>query len=74
MFPIENTESAVSEMETKTVRDEAMDLLRDLPDQATWDDLMYRIYVRQAVEAGIKDSDAGRTVDVKEVRTKFGLG
>ena len=73
MFPIKNTESVVNEMETKTVRDEAMDLLRDLPDQATWDDLMYRIYVRQAVEAGIKDSDAGRTVDVKEVRTKFGL-
>ena len=63
----------MNEVETKTVRDEAKDLLRDLPDQATWDDLMYRIYVRQAVESGIKDSDAGRTVDVKEVRTKFGL-
>ncbi len=63
----------MNEMETKTVRDEAMDLLRDLPDQATWDDLMYRIYVRQAVESGVKDSVAGRTVDVKEVRTKFGL-
>ncbi len=63
----------MNEMETKTVRDEAKDLLRDLPDQATWDDLMYRIYVRQAVESGVKDSVAGRTVDVKEVRTKFGL-
>jgi hypothetical protein len=29
---------------------------------------MYRIYVRQAIEAGIKDSDQGRTLDVKEVR------
>jgi predicted transcriptional regulator len=34
---------------------------------------MYRIYVRQAIEAGIKDSDQGQTVDVKEVRKKFGL-
>jgi predicted transcriptional regulator len=34
---------------------------------------MYRIYVRQAIEAGLKDSDAGRTVDVMEVRKKFGL-
>ncbi|CAB1063799.1 hypothetical protein D1BOALGB6SA_8583 [Olavius sp. associated proteobacterium Delta 1] len=34
---------------------------------------MYRIYVRQAIEAGIKDSDQGRTLDVKEVRKKFGL-
>jgi hypothetical protein len=34
---------------------------------------MYEIYVREAVEAGLEDSDAARTVDVKEVRAKFGL-
>ena len=34
---------------------------------------MYRIYVRQAIEAGIKDSDEGQTLDVKEVRRRFGL-
>ena len=45
----------------------------DLPDSATWDDVMYRIYVRQAVDAGIKDSDEGRTIDVNEVRKRFGL-
>jgi hypothetical protein len=60
-------------METRSIKQEARRLLDDLPDAATWDDLMYRIYVRQAIEAGIKDSDADRTVDVKEVRKKFGL-
>jgi hypothetical protein len=60
-------------METRSIKQEAHRLLDDLPDAATWDDLMYRIYVRQAIEAGIKDSDADRTVDVKEVRKKFGL-
>jgi len=45
----------------------------DLPDSATWEDVMYRIYIRQAVDAGIKDSDEGRTIDVKEVRKRFGL-
>jgi hypothetical protein len=34
---------------------------------------MYRIYVREAIEAGIKDSDQGRTLGVEEVRKKFGL-
>jgi len=34
---------------------------------------MYRIYVRQAIEAGIKDSDTGRTIDVEEVRNQFDL-
>ncbi|MCK4605164.1 MAG: hypothetical protein KAU41_10835 [Deltaproteobacteria bacterium] len=60
-------------MQTGNIRVEAQNLLKDIPEDATWDDLMYRIYVRQAIEAGIKDSDAGRTIDVKEVRAKFGL-
>jgi hypothetical protein len=29
--------------------------------------LMDRIYVRQAIEAGIKDSDAGETLDVQRI-------
>jgi hypothetical protein len=41
-------------------------------DNATWDDLMYEIYVRQAIEAGVIESDAGRTVDGKEMRAKLG--
>jgi predicted transcriptional regulator len=60
-------------METGGIKQEAHRLLDSLPQTATWDDLMYRIYVRQAIEAGIEDSDAGRTVDVKEVRKRFGL-
>ncbi|MEA1900641.1 MAG: hypothetical protein U9N47_07735 [Thermodesulfobacteriota bacterium] len=60
-------------MQTENIKQEAHRLLEKLPDKATWDDLMYQIYVRQTIEAGIKDSDKGRTVDVKEVRKKFGL-
>ena len=55
------------------VKQGARDLLENLSDTATWDDLMAKIYVRQAIEAGLKDSEAGRTMDVKAVRAKFGL-
>jgi len=34
---------------------------------------MYQLYVRQAIEAGLADREAGRTLKVVEVRTKFGL-
>jgi predicted transcriptional regulator len=44
-----------------------------LPDDATWDDVMYRVYVRQAVDAGLRDAAEGRLVDVAEVRRQFGL-
>ena len=60
-------------MEMPNVKQEARHLVDCLPDNATWDDLMYTIYVRQAVEAGLEDSDAGRVLDVGEVRVKFGL-
>jgi len=63
----------VKNMQTESIKQQAHKLLDNLPESATWEDLMYRIYVRQAIEAGIKDSDQGRTLSVKEVRKKFGL-
>lgn len=60
-------------MQTQSIKKQAHQLLDNLPDSATWDDVMYQIYVRQSIEAGIKDSDEGRTIDVKEVRKRFGL-
>ena len=55
------------------VKLEARHLVGSLPDNATWDDLMYTIYVRQAVESGLEDRDAGRALHVAEVRARFGL-
>jgi len=60
-------------MEIESVKAKAHRLLDELPESATWDDLMYTIYIRQTIEAGIEDSEAGRTTDVKELRAKFGL-
>ncbi|HYN22610.1 MAG TPA: hypothetical protein VE078_16745 [Thermoanaerobaculia bacterium] len=60
-------------MEGATIKEEARRLVEELPEKATWDDLMYRIYVRQRIDAGLKDSDAGKTVDVADVRARFGL-
>jgi hypothetical protein len=60
-------------MQTASVEEQAFQLLDNLPDSTAWEDLMYRIYVRQAIEAGLRDSDAGQTLDVREVRKRFGL-
>ena len=59
-------------MSTNNIKEEARRLVDNLPEDATWDQLMYHIYVPQAVEAGLKDSEAGRTIDVGDVRSKFG--
>ncbi len=54
-------------------KDKAHKIIDQMPPNATWDDLMREIYVREAVERGLADSNAGRTKDVKEVRAKYGL-
>jgi hypothetical protein len=65
--------SEVGTMSSTNVKQEARRLVDNLPENASWADLMYEIYVRQAIDAGLADSDAGRTLEVKEVRAKFGL-
>lgn len=52
---------------------EAAKLVESLPDDATWEDLMYEIYVRQAIEAGLADDDADDVTSTDEVRKEFGL-
>jgi hypothetical protein len=63
----------MSQAETGDVKDAAHQLIDELPDGATWDDVIYRIYVRQAVEAGLRDAENGHVVEVAEVRRQFGL-
>ena len=60
-------------MSAQNVKEEARRLVENLPEDVTWDDLMYQIYVRQTVEAGLADSEADRIIEVKDVRKRFGL-
>ena len=55
------------------VKEEARQLVERLPDTATWDDLMEEIYVRQAVERGLRDVETGRTLTTDQLRTRLGL-
>jgi predicted transcriptional regulator len=60
-------------MKNINIKQEAHKLIDRLPENSTWDDLMYQIYVRQTVEAGLADSKTGNVISVQEVRKKFGL-
>ncbi len=55
------------------IKEEARRLVEALPDDSTWEDLMYQIYVREGIESGLADSEAGRVTDVEKVREEFGL-
>lgn len=54
-----------------TTKKQALEMIKKLPEKATWDDIMYEIYVRKKIEAGIKAADEGRVVPHDEVKKRF---
>ncbi len=60
-------------MMSNNLKEQAHRLIDGLPEDATWEDLQYEIYVRQVIAAGLKDSQEGRTVPLEEARRRFGL-
>lgn len=54
------------------------DLLDRLPDDCTLEDVLYHLYVLQAIDRGLADAEAGRTITQEQVaaemRRKWVLG
>jgi len=54
------------------------ELLARLPDDCSLEDVLYHLYVIQAIERGLADAEAGRTIPHDEVadqlRRKWALG
>ena len=53
-----------------SVKEAARTVIDNLPDDATWDDLMYRLCVRQKIETGLQAADEGRTVPHDEIKSR----
>ena len=47
-------------------KEEVRRLLDELPEDSTFEDIQYHIYVRQKIDRGIKDIEAGRTISEDE--------
>lgn len=54
-----------------TVKEQVQELLHALPDDATWEQVQYEIYVRAKIAEGRKAVDEGRTVPHEEVVKRF---
>lgn len=52
-------------------RSEAMDLIRRLPAKATWDEIMYELYVRKKISRGLQASREARVRPHEEVKKRF---
>ena len=54
-------------------KEQAHTLVDKMPEDATWDDLIHAIYVREVIERGLAASNAGRTTSVNDVRAEYDL-
>jgi len=53
------------------VHDTLNEIARLLPADASLEDVQYHLYVRQQIEAGLADDEAGRLIDTDEMRKRL---
>ena len=60
-------------MPTPTAREQILEALRDLPDDATFDDAIERLIFLAKIDAGLAELDAGKGIPHEEVKRRLGL-
>jgi predicted transcriptional regulator len=53
------------------VKENALNLIRSMPENTTWDDIMYEIYVKQKIEKGLEDIEKGQVTSHEKVKEMF---
>ena len=60
-------------MRTDNIKQTAHDLIDQLPDDITWDDVVYEMVMCREIERGLADSKADRVVSVEQMLKEFEL-
>ncbi len=55
----------------QTVKQAAKEVIEQLPDEVSWDDVHYELYVKQKIEAGLAAAQAGHTVPHEEAKQRL---
>jgi len=55
----------------QNAKESARQIIDHLPDQATWEDIKYELYVKQKIEAGLKAVGEGRTIPHEEMKRRL---
>lgn len=55
----------------KTAKEEVRELLDNLPDDASFEDIQYHLYVRQKIRGGLLAAESGRTVSHEEIARRM---
>ena len=58
---------------TSPLKQQAHELIDNLPESATWDDVAYEADLRASIDRGLADSEAGRILTVDDLIKELGL-
>jgi|APHig6443717497_1056834.scaffolds.fasta_scaffold501090_2 predicted transcriptional regulator len=59
------------ENDMESAKEEAIQLIRRLPDDTTLEDIQYHLYVQQKVRRGMQDVEEGRVYTQEEVEKRM---
>lgn len=54
-----------------SAKEEVKKILEKLPDDVSFEDIQYHIYVREKIEHGLKDIEEGRVLTQEEVEQRM---
>ncbi len=54
-----------------SAKEEVRKLLEELPEEASFDDIQYHIFVREKIERGLNDIEKCRTLSQEEVERRM---
>lgn len=73
IIPHEEVMAEIEQFEAGIKKEQLLRLIKSLPQETSWGDLLYRLSVLRAVEVGMRDCDEGRVVGHEEMKREFGF-
>jgi len=55
----------------QTAKQEVMELLQQLPDDSSLEEIQYHLYVRQKIQRGLQDVEQGKVLTQEEVEKRM---
>jgi predicted transcriptional regulator len=59
------------EMNMSTAKEEVRKMLERIPDDASFEDIQYHIYIREKIESGLRDIKEGHVLSQEEVEQRM---
>jgi hypothetical protein len=63
--------TSLKEKNMQTAKQAAKQIIDHVSDQATWDDIMYELYVKQKIEKGLSAIEEGRVLSNEDAKKRL---